>query len=134
SGAGAGDGEGGVERETGLDGGTRLGRSTKLRQGGGQRKIRLRKISVGLDRPPKPSDGLLVTAESVLRHARGKYPRVGPRIARTEAQGLGNVSLAFFGATDKNLTQSDSAMGVGEIAIQRQRMFTFGDALCGALG
>ena len=79
-------------------------------------------------------DGLLVTAESVLRHARGKYPRVGPRIARTEAQGLGNVSLAFFGATDKNLTQSDSAMGVGEIAIQRQRMFTFGDALCGALG
>jgi hypothetical protein len=25
-------------------------------------------------------------------------------------------------------------MGLGEISIQRQRMFTFGDALCGALG
>ncbi len=38
-GAGAGDGEGRVERETGLDGGTRLVKSTKLREGGGQRKI-----------------------------------------------------------------------------------------------
>ena len=35
-GAGAGDGEGRVERETGLDRGTRLVKSTKLREGGGQ--------------------------------------------------------------------------------------------------
>ena len=32
---------------------------------------------------------------------------VGLRIARTEAQGLGNMSLCFFGATDKKLTISD---------------------------
>ncbi len=38
-GAGAGDGEGRVERETGLDGGMRLVKSTKLREGGGQLKI-----------------------------------------------------------------------------------------------
>ena len=38
-GAGAGDGEGRVEREAGLDGGTRLVNSTKLREGGGQLKI-----------------------------------------------------------------------------------------------
>ncbi len=57
------------------------------------------------------------------------HPDVSQRIARTEAQGLSNVSLCFFGATDKNLTKSDSGMGVGEISIQRQRMFTFGDAL-----
>ena len=44
------------------------------------------------------------------------------------------MSLCFFGATDTNLTTSDRGMGVGEISIQRQRMFTFGDALRGALG
>ena len=44
------------------------------------------------------------------------------------------MSLCFFGATDENLTKSDNGMGGGEISIQRQRMFTFGDALRGALG
>ena len=44
------------------------------------------------------------------------------------------MSLGFFGATDENLAKSDNGMGVGEISIQRQRMFTFGDALRGALG
>ena len=38
------------------------------------------------------------------------------------------MSLCFFGAADENLAQSDKGMGVGEISIQRQRMFTFGDA------
>ena len=133
-GAGAGDGEGRVERETGLDCGTRLVESTKLREGGGQLKICERIISVGLDRPPKPRDRLLPTAEVELRDARGRHPDVSHRIARTEAQGLGNVSLCFFGATDKNLTKSDNGMGDSEISIQRQRMLTFGDALCGAPG
>ena len=44
------------------------------------------------------------------------------------------MSLCFFGATDENLTKSDSGMGVGEISIQLQRMLTFGDALCRAPG
>ena len=39
SGAGAGDGEGGVERETGFDGGTRLAWPAKLREGGAQHKM-----------------------------------------------------------------------------------------------
>ena len=94
----------------------------------------LRIISVGLDRPSKPRDRLLPTAEVVLRKARVSHPDVSHRIARTEAQGLGNVSLGFFGATDKNLSKSDSGMGAGEISIQRQRMFAFGDALRSALG
>ena len=74
------------------------------------------------------------TAEVVLRDARDSHPTISHRIARTEAQRLDNVSLCFFGATDKNLTKSDKGMGLGEISIQRQRMFTFGDALCSALG
>ena len=129
SSAGAGDGEGRVERETGLDCGTRLVKSTKQREGGGQRKYASRIISIGLDRPPKARGRLLVTAEVELRDARDAHPDVSVRIARTEAQGLGNVSLCFFGATDKYLATSDNGMGVGEISIQRQRMFTFGDAL-----
>ncbi len=62
------------------------------------------------------------------------HPDISHRIARTEPQGLDNVSLGFFGATDENLTKSDRGMGAGEISIQRQRMLTFGDALRRALG
>ena len=73
-------------------------------------------------------------AEVVLRDARHGHPAISHRIARTEAQGLGNVSLSIFGATDRNLAKSDDGMGVGEISIQRQRMLAFGDALRSALG
>ena len=69
-GAGAGDGEGRVEREAGLDGGTRLVQPTKLGKSGGQLEMRIRIVSVGLDRPSTPRDGLLPTAEVVLRKAR----------------------------------------------------------------
>ena len=56
------------------------------------------------------------------------------RIARTEAQGLHNVSLGFLGVTDINLTESENGMGAGKISIELQRMFTFGDALRAAPG
>src|SRR5277367_5298518 len=94
----------------------------------------MRKTSVGLDRPSKPRDCLVVKSEVVLRDARVAHPIVSHRVARTEAQGLDNVSLGFFGATDINLAKSDIGMGVSQISVQRQRVFTFGDALCGALG
>ena len=75
-GAGARDGEGRVERETGLDCGMRLVKSTKLREGGGRQKIRSRIISVGLDRPSKPRDRLLITAEDELRDAHVSLPGI----------------------------------------------------------
>ena len=135
SGAGAGDGEGRVERETGLDGGTRLVESTKLREGGGQPKI-CEADNFGWPRSPVDTTRPLAPncRGGCFATARDSHPDVSHRIARTEAQGLGNVSLCFFGATDENLAKSDSGMGVGEISIQRQRMFTFGDALRRALG
>ena len=108
--------------------------STKLRKGGGQMKMSVGKISIGLDRPSKPCDRLLVTAEVILRNARDTHPGISQRIARTEAQRLTNVRLCLFGATDVNLTESDSGMGCGKISIQRQSVLAFGDALCGALG
>ena len=59
-GAGPRNGECRVERETGIDRGMRFVKSTELREGGGQMKISGRIISVGLDRPTKPRDRLLV--------------------------------------------------------------------------
>ena len=108
SSAGAGDGKSRVERETGLGGGTRLVELTKLRQGCGQRKIRLRRISVCLNRSAKPRRRLLPTAEVELRYARVSHPDISQRVARTEPQRLANVRLCFFGATDISLTSSDN--------------------------
>src|SRR5580658_326919 len=103
-GAGAGDGEGWVQREPGLDCRTRLIQATKLRKRYAQHKMGMRIISVGLDRPSTPGDRLLPKAQLILRDARVSHPGVSHRIARTESEGLDNVSLGFFGATDKNLT------------------------------
>jgi hypothetical protein len=75
-GAGAGDRESRIERETGQDGGTSLVEAAKPRQGSAQVKICSRIISVGLDRPSTPSDRLLPTAEVVLRDARAHHPGV----------------------------------------------------------
>jgi len=61
-------------------------------------------------------------------------PNASHRVARTKAQGVGNVSLRFLGATDKNLTSGDNCMGMSEISIQRQCVLTFGDALYSPLG
>src|ERR1700722_12197210 len=94
----------------------------------------MRIVTVGLDRPSKPRNRLLPTAEVELPKARIGHPDVSQSIARTEAQRLGNVSLVFFGATDKNLSKTDSGMGLDKISVQRQRMFAFGDAARSALG
>jgi hypothetical protein len=69
----------------------------------------------------------------IFSDARLSEPDVGRRIARTQAQRLADVSLGLFGATGKDLAKSDERMGVSEISIQRQRMFTLGNAFEGAL-
>ena len=67
---GAGDGEGRVEREAGLDRGTRFIKPAKPREGGGQMEMSLGIISIGLDRAPTPQDGLLAIAQVIFRDAR----------------------------------------------------------------
>ncbi len=108
--------------------------SVKLREGGSQPKICKMIISVRLHRPSKPHNGLLVTGKLDLCTARSLHPNVSLRIARAEAEGLGNVSLCFFGATNENLAKPNSPMGRGKISIQRQCMFALRDPLCGSFG
>ena len=48
-GAGAGDGEGRIKRETGLDCGMRLLEPTQLGKGGSHHKMWVRVIAIGLD-------------------------------------------------------------------------------------
>ena len=90
-------------------------------------------IPIGFDRSPTPQDGLLAIAQVIFRDADLGQPHVGRRIARAQAERLVNVSLGFLGATGKDLAKSDEGMSVGEIAIQRQRVLAFGDALERAL-
>src|SRR5208282_5373109 len=75
-GAGAGDGEGRVERETGLDCGMCLVWSTKVREGGSKQELRCRLISFGPVGPRKPLTPLSPFAEGVLREAQELFPVV----------------------------------------------------------
>src|ERR1700722_9488582 len=57
------------------------------------KKLWVRIIAVGLDRPPKPRSRLLPTAQVEFGKARIDHPEVSHCIARTEAQRLNNMSL-----------------------------------------
>jgi hypothetical protein len=80
-GAKASNGEGRNEGETDLNRGTGLIEMAKLRESRAQHKIYIREISVGLDRPPIPSDRLLPTTEVEVREADPGHPDVSVRIA-----------------------------------------------------
>ena len=103
-----------------------------MRERGAHHEMRMRKIWVGFDRPSRPRDRLLPAAELVHRGACVGHPNISHRIPRTKAQGLKDVSLRFFGATHEKLANPNSEVSGGKIPIQRQRMFTFADALCSA--
>jgi hypothetical protein len=100
-----------------------------MREGGREEKVRVREISVGLDRLLKPHDRLLVFAGHSLRHARVTHPGESPRIPRTDAESRGNMRFCLFEAPDKHLPIPDESMGVRKIWIQIQRMLTSGDTL-----
>ena len=123
-----------LERKAGLDSGPRLIQPAKLCEAGGQQEIRSRTTSIRLNGPPKPRDSLLPVAKVESGPAGHVHPAESHAIARTQAKGLKNVSLCFFRAPDINLAPSNIGMGVGEIAIQLKRIFTFGDAQGGAFG
>lgn len=130
----SGDGESPVERQTAHDCGMRLVQSTQLRKRSAQVEVGDRIVSVGLDRSAKPRDGFLISAEKGFRVARKTFPGMGVRIARAEPQGLADMGLSLLGATDENLAKSDKGVRAGEVSIEFQCAFAFGDALRGAFG
>src|SRR5450432_3390660 len=103
----AGHDESRVEREAGLDRGMRLVEATELHEGGCQPEIGKRVISVALERTSEPRGRLGEVTEMKLRQAGRAHPGEGHRIAWTQSQGLADVRLCFFGATNINLAQSD---------------------------
>ena len=91
----------------------RLVKSTELRQGGGQHKMRLRIIAIGFNRPSTPGVCLLIIAEANFCDARVTHPEVSHRVARTEAQRLGYVGLRLLGVAHKHPAVSDKGMSAG---------------------
>jgi TolB-like protein len=73
----------------------RLVKSTKLRKGGGQVKICWRIISIGLDRPPEPSDRLLPITDVVLRQAAQAKPVSAREPEKSTPPRLSIVVLPF---------------------------------------
>jgi hypothetical protein len=61
-------------------------------------------------------------------------PKISHRVPWAETHRLANMGLRLFRAADQRLAHPDKRMGMGKIPVERQRMFAFGDALCGALG
>ena len=90
-GAVARDGVDRIERETRLYCRTRLVKSTKMREGRGQVKMCVGKIWVGLDRPPKPRDRLLVTAWGCS----STCPRNSSRVKAPGSRGLSRRASAI---------------------------------------
>ena len=56
-------------------------------------------------------------------------PSVGQDVARRKAECLVDVGFGFCASTKKKLGVPDESMSAGQIAIQRQRLLAFSDAL-----
>ena len=53
---------------------------------------------------------------------------------RGQAERFTDMGLGLLRTTDKILGHADAAMRIGQVTIQRQRVFAFADALNGAVG
>jgi hypothetical protein len=110
------------------------------RQGDGDARVRTQTENAGAENfgwlrsPVDTTRPPVRKAKKELCEACVIHPDVSRRIARTEAQGLDDMSLRFFCAPDESLTNSDGEMRVGKISIQRQRMFPFSEARRSPLG
>ena len=86
-------------------------------------------ISVCVDAPAQPDDCFSIEIEVHLGEADPYHPSVGKGVARRKAECLVDVSFGFCPSTKKKLGQSDENMSRGCIAIQRQCLLAFSNAL-----
>ena len=61
-------------------------------------------------------------------------PTIDRSVARAEPEGILNMGFSLFATAEKILRHPDIRVSVGEISVDRQRSFAFGNALCGPVG
>ena len=61
------------------------------------------------------------------------HPERCASVAWADAQRFEDVPLSLLVASDKMLAQTDQPMGIGEVAVDRERPLALGDALEGAV-
>jgi hypothetical protein len=124
----------GSKRQSGLSGCARLIQSAEEAQGGGEKEMRERIISVVLDGPAVPSDSFLIPPE--MQHGCGGvvHPIIGHNVSWTKAQRFKGMGFGFLGAAKRDFCEADHVVGAGQVLIQGQRMLTFGKALWDPVG
>src|SRR5208282_2761028 len=125
------DGEIWMERHSRANRASRFLQPTQERQGAGEEILCCGMISIDLNGAAKTGGRLFVAAERELRDADENQPGTEIIVAGTETDRLFNMGLGFFEASDKNLGETDYCVSVGQVRVQRQRTFTFGDSLRG---
>ena len=87
-----------------------LSQSAQMGEADSEPQVRHRVVSIGFDSTAQPRNRLFVAAEDKLSDARHRHPYMRARIARTESERLSDVSLGFFGTTNKILGVADRCM------------------------
>jgi hypothetical protein len=130
----AGNGEGGIERQSCLGRRPRFVDAAEKSQRGREPEMRDRLIPVVLDGAAEPRHRCLIGAQVQFGGAGPRYPDIGRRVARREAERLRDMGLCLLAATDAYLRVADIAVRHGEIAIEPERALALGDALQGTIG
>ena len=125
----AADGKVWIERKSRLCSGPRLIQCAEQAQGSGEPKMGERKVAVGLNASSQPTDCFGIRTELYLGDADNMHPPVGKDIARGETESLLYMAFGLGGATHKKLGDTDRAVSVGQIAIQRQCLLAFSNPL-----
>src|SRR6266478_646167 len=86
-------------------------------------------IPVCVEAPAHPDDCFGIGTELRLGKADPYHPSRSLGVARRKAECLVDMRFGFCASTKKILGEADMSMSPGQIAIQRQRLLAFSDAL-----
>src|SRR5262249_43961197 len=122
-------GETWIERKPRIHGSPRFVQLSEPREHGREIEMRDGIIPICVEAPAHPDGCSGIVTELRLGKANIYHPAGGNGVAGREAECLVDVSFGFCASTKKELGQTDKRMSAGQIAIQRQRLFAFGDAM-----
>jgi len=89
---------------------------------------------VVLHRAAQMNDCFFVLATEDFGDAQERLPKIELSVARTEPDGVLDMGVGLLAATDKTLGHADERASGGEIAVDRERLLEFGNALRGPIG